>query len=70
MDEKSFLKKYYSIVDELDKNITRFTQLEKELEIAKANNDLELANTLLKEYKKISNNIKILKEKSEELNKV
>ena len=70
MDEKSFLKKYYSIVDELDKNITRFTQLEKELEISKANNDLELANTLLKEYKKISNNIKNLKEKSEELNKV
>ena len=67
MEDKQLLKSFYLIADELDKNILRFNDLEEKLKTAKENNDIEMANELLKEYKKVSNNIKLLKEKSEKL---
>jgi len=67
MENKKLLKEFYLIADELDKNIIRFNELEKMLKIAKEKNDLEMANALLKEYKEVSSNIKILKEKSKKL---
>ena len=67
MEDKQLLKAFYVIADELDKNILRFTELEEKLKVAKENNDIEMAEELLKEYKEVSNNIKILKEKSEKL---
>ena len=69
MQDKRLLKEFYVIADELDKNIIRFNELEKKLKMAKETNDLLLANELLEEYKQVSNNIKLLKEKSEKLNK-
>ena len=67
MKSKKILKEFYVIADELDKNILRFNELEKKLIHAKETNDVELATVLLKEYKTVANNIKILKEKSEKL---
>lgn len=68
MENKKMLKEFYLIADELDKNILRFNELEKNLKIAKENNDIELAETLLTEYMKVANNIRLLKEKSKKLN--
>ena len=67
MENKKLLKEFYVIADALDKNIIRFNELELLLEKAKENNDVELLNKLLNEYKMVSNNIKVLKEKSEKL---
>lgn len=67
MEDKKLLKEFYMIADELDKNIIRFNELEEKLKIAKENNDLTAANELLKEYKKVANNIKLLKERSQKL---
>lgn len=67
MENKKLLKEFYTIADALDKNIIRFNELELLLEKAKENNDVELLNKLLNEYKMVSNNIKVLKEKSEKL---
>ena len=67
MKDKELLKEFYLIADELDKNIIRFNELEEMLKIAKEKNDLEMASVLLKEYKEVSSNIKILKEKSRKL---
>lgn len=67
MEDKKMLKEFYLIADELDKNILRFNELEKKLKVAKENNDIEIANSLLKEYKEVSLNIKKLKERSEKL---
>ena len=67
MEGKKLLKEFYLIADELDKNILKFNELEERLKIAAANNDLNLAQKLLTEYKQVSQNIKILKEKSEKL---
>ena len=67
MGNKKLLKEFYIIADELDKNILKFNELEEKLKIAKQTNNIELASELLKEYKEVSNNIKILKEKSKKL---
>ena len=67
MEGKKLLKEFYLIADELDKNILKFNELEERLKIAALNNDLNLAQKLLIEYKQVSQNIKILKEKSEKL---
>ena len=67
MEDKTLLKAFYAIANELDKNILKFNELELQLKEAKANNDLEKANELLKSYKKVANNIKILKKQSEKL---
>ena len=67
MEDKQLLKAFYVIADELDKNILRFNELEERLKVAKENNDIEMANELLKEYKEVANNIKLLKDKSEKL---
>ena len=67
MEGKQLVKEFYLIADELDKNILRFNELEEKLKIAKENNDIKLAENLLKEYKEVSNNIKLLKEQSEKL---
>ena len=65
MEDKKMLKEFYLIADELDKNILKFNELEEKLKMAKENNDIELAQSLLIEYKNVSNNIQLLKEKSE-----
>jgi hypothetical protein len=67
MEDKKILIAFYNIANELDKNILKFNELELQLKEAKANNDLEKANELLKSYKKVANNIKILKKQSEKL---
>ena len=67
MKGKKLLKEFYLIADELDKNILKFNELEEKLKMAKENNDIELAQSLLIEYKNVSNNIQLLKEKSEKL---
>lgn len=67
MENKKILKEFYIIADELDKNIIKFNELEEKLKVAKETNNIEMANELLKEYKEISKNIKILKEKSRKL---
>ena len=67
MNDKKLLKEFYVIVDELDKNILRFNELEKLLETAKEKNDVELLKKLYVEYKEVSNKIMVLKEKSERL---
>ena len=67
MEGKKLLKEFYIIADQLDKNILKFNELEEKLKVARANNDIKMANELLKEYKEVSRNIKLLKEKSEKL---
>ena len=67
MEGKKLLKEFYLIADELDKNILKFNELEEKLKMAKENNDIELAQSLLIEYRNVSNNIQLLKEKSEKL---
>ena len=67
MEDKKILKEFYMIADELEKNILKFNELEEQLKIAVDKKDTDMANNLLKEYKIVSNNIKILKEKSENL---
>lgn len=67
MEDKKMLKEFYTIADELDKNILRFNELEKLLELAKDKNDVELLKKLYIEYKNVSNKIKELKERSERL---
>ena len=67
MKDEKILKEFYLIADELDKNIIRFGKLEEMLKIAKEENDFEMASALLKEYKEVSHNIKLLKEKSQKL---
>jgi hypothetical protein len=67
MEGKKLVKEFYLIADELDKNIIRFNELEEKLKVAKETNDIELANKLLVEYKEVSSNIKILKERSKKL---
>ena len=67
MEDKQLLKEFYLIADELDKNILKFNELEEKLKIAKENNDIEMGNELLKEYKVVAENIKKLKERSKKL---
>ena len=67
MEGKKLVKEFYLIADELDKNIIRFNELEEKLKVAKETNDVELANKLLVEYKEVSSNIKVLKERSKQL---
>lgn len=67
MEGKKLLKEFYLIADELDKNILKFNELEEKLKVAKENNDYDLANSLLEEYKEVSKNIKDLKERSKKL---
>lgn len=67
MEDKKLLKEFYLIADELDKNILKFNELEEKLMIAKENNDIEMGNELLKEYKVVAENIKRLKERSKKL---
>ena len=67
MQDKELLKRFYIIADELDKNIIELKTLEDKLKIVKEKKDFKAAEELLEEYKKISNNIKKLKSKSEEL---
>ena len=67
MEDKKLLKEFYMIADELDKNILRFSELEEKLKIAKENNDIEMANSLLEQYKQVSKNVKMLKERSAKL---
>lgn len=67
MEDKKILKEFYLIADQLDKSILKFNELEEKLKIAKENNDLEMVNELLKEYKSVAENIKKLKEKSRKL---
>lgn len=67
MEDKQLLKEFYLIANELDKNIVRFNELEEKLQIAKEQNDIELASSLLVEYKHVSENIKKLKELSNKL---
>lgn len=67
MEDKKLLKEFYAVADALEKNIIRFNELEKLLEKAKEENNIELLKKLLTEYKVVSNNIKTLKEKSERL---
>jgi hypothetical protein len=67
MEDKKLLKEFYLIADELDKNILKFNELEEKLRIAKENNDIEMGNELLKEYKVVAENIKKLKERSKKL---
>ena len=67
MEDKKVLKEFYVIADELDKNILRFNELEEKLKTVKENNDLKLASDLLEEYKEVSKNIKVLKERSKKL---
>lgn len=67
MEDKKLLKEFYLIADELDKNILKFNELEEKLKVAKENNDIEMGNKLLKEYKIVAENIKKLKERSNKL---
>jgi phage shock protein A len=67
MEDKKLLKSFYLIADELDKNIIKFNELEEQLKIAKENDDLVLAESLLKEYKEVANRIKEIKEKAQKL---
>ena len=67
MEDKKLLKEFYLIADELDKNILRFNELEEKLKLTKENDDVEMANNLLKEYKEVASNIKILKARSKKL---
>ena len=67
MEDKKLLKEFYLIADELDKNILKFNELEEKLNVAKENNDIEMGNKLLKEYKIVAENIKKLKERSNKL---
>lgn len=67
MEDKKILKEFYLIADELDKNILKFNALEEKLKTAKDINDVEMAKKLLEEYKEVSKNIKILKERSQKL---
>lgn len=67
MEDKKLLKEFYIIADELDKNILKFSELEEKLKIAKENNDIERANSLLEEYRQVSKNVKALKERSAKL---
>ena len=67
MADKQLLKDFYSIADELEKNLIRFEELDEQLEVAKEKNDVEAAQKLLKEYEIVSKNIEVLKLKSEKL---
>lgn len=68
MEDKKLLKGFYTVVDELEKNIIKFNELEDKLEKAKKENDIKLAKQLLVEYKKVSKDIEALKGKCEKLN--
>ena len=67
MADKQLLKDFYLIVDELEKNLIRFEELDEQLKVAKEKNDVEAAQKLLKEYEIVSKNIEALKIKSEKL---
>lgn len=67
MEGKKLLKEFYLIADELDKNILRFNELEKMLDMAKENNDTNKILMLLNEYEKVAENIKKLNERSRRL---
>lgn len=67
MPTSKVLTEFYLIAEELDKNILLFNELEKKLEEAKKNNDMALADKLLRKYKEVSDNIKDLKERSKKL---
>lgn len=67
MPVSKVLTEFYLIADELDKNILLFNELEKKLEEAKKNNDTALAEKLLKKYKEVAENIRVLKERCKKL---
>ena len=53
MPTSKVLTEFYLIAEELDKNILLFNELEKKLEEAKKNNDMALAEKLLRKYIKL-----------------
>lgn len=67
MKDENLLKEFYLIVEELDKNILKFNELEEKLNLAKENNDINEISMLLVEYKKVAENIKKLSEQSKRL---